>query len=72
MVEANEIGRRLAVLRGSEPREETAKAVGVSVSAISMYENGDRIPRDGIKVNFANHFGRSVQEIFFDEDCHIT
>ena len=47
-------------------REEVAKAIGISVSAISMYENGERIPRDSIKIKLAAYFNKSVQEIFFD------
>lgn len=70
MLSAHEIGERLATLRGDTPRECVANAVGVSVSAISMYENGERIPRDAIKIKLAIFFGKSVQEIFFDEKCH--
>lgn len=61
-----EIAGRLVNLRGKMSREEVAKAVGVSVSAISMYENGERIPRDDIKIRIAKFYNRSVQEIFFD------
>ena len=71
VVEAKEIGRRLTMLRGSISREELANAIGISVSAVSMYENGERIPRDDIKIKIANFFKRSVQEIFFDNECHI-
>lgn len=67
MIEAKEIGKRLTTLRGKEKRESVAKAVGVTVSAISMYENGERIPRDSIKVKIAKYYQRSVQEIFFNE-----
>lgn len=63
---AKEIGKKLVELRGDRSREEVAVAVGVSVSAISMYENGERIPRDSIKVKFADLYKRTVQEIFFD------
>lgn len=63
---AKEIGERLVELRGNASRDEIANAVGVSVSAISMYENGERIPRDSIKVKFADLYKRTVQEIFFD------
>ena len=52
-------------------RETVADAVDISVSAISMYENGERIPRDIVKVKLASYYGRSVQEIFFDEKCHV-
>ena len=65
MLEAEEIGRRLRKLRGNASRENVADAVGISVSAISMYENGERIPRDVIKVELASYYRKSVQEIFF-------
>ena len=64
------VGERLQKLRGDKSREEVAKAIGVSVSAIAMYENGERIPRDSIKVKFAEYYDKSVQEIFFDQKCH--
>lgn len=71
MLDAKEIGERLIKLRGSIPRDTVAKAVGISVSAISMYENGKRIPRDAIKIKLADYYSKSVQEIFFDKICHI-
>ena len=70
MPSAKEIGIRLARLRGNIPRERFANDIGVSVSAISMYENGERIPRDAIKIKISEYFGRSVQEIFFEEKSH--
>lgn len=60
------IGERLLKLRGDKSREDVAQAVGVSVSAMSMYENGERIPRDRIKMRLADFYGQTVQEIFFD------
>lgn len=60
-----QIARRLVGLRGNRTREETAKAVGISVSALGMYETGRRIPQDEIKIRFARYFGVTVQEIFF-------
>lgn len=71
MVPAKEIGERLLKLRGERSREEVAKAIGVSLSAIAMYENGDRIPRDAIKIKIATFYKKSVQEIFFDAECRI-
>ena len=59
------IGKRLRDLRGNIPRAEAAKAIGVSVSALTMYENGQRIPRDQIKVKIAEYYHRTVGEIFF-------
>lgn len=65
------IAEKLVKLRGNKSREEVANAVGVSVSAISMYENGERIPRDDIKIKIAEYYQKSVQEIFFEPKCHI-
>ena len=63
---AKVIGDRLLKLRGDRSREDVAKAVGVSVSAMSMYENGERIPRDRIKMRLADFYNQTVQELFFD------
>ena len=49
-----EIGQRLRELRGETPRENVAKACNVSVSALSMYENGSRIPRDEMRARYDN------------------
>lgn len=59
------IGKRLAELRGTKTQEEVAKAVGISTSALSMYECGERIPRDSIKIALAKYYKKSVQSIFF-------
>ena len=59
------IGERLSKLRGKKSQETVAAAVGISVSALSMYESGQRIPRDDIKVKLALYFGVTVQELFF-------
>ena len=66
-MDAKIIGRRLYELRGDTPRDIMAKKLGISVSAISMYENGERIPRDAIKIKYAEICNTSVQEIFFNE-----
>lgn len=67
MLSGKEIGNKLRELRGGIPRSEVAKAVGISNSALQMYECGDRIPRDGIKVAIARYFGVSVGALFFGE-----
>lgn len=59
------IGERLRALRGEASADETAKAVGVSVSALFMYERGERVPRDEIKIKLAYHYGESVESIFY-------
>lgn len=61
------IAERLVYLRKKkkETQEEVAKAIKVSVSAITMYETAQRIPRDEIKMALAKHYGVSVKSIFF-------
>lgn len=48
-----------------ETQAEVAKSVGISASAYAMYETGERVPRDEVKVMIAKHFNRSVKGIFF-------
>ena len=62
----HEVGRRLVKLRGNKTQEQVAKAVGISVSALSSYECGERTPRDPIKIALARYYKRSVQSIFFN------
>lgn len=57
--------RRLRRDRG-ETQEELADALGVTTSSIGMYETGERIPRDEVKIKIAQHFNLSVGDIFFD------
>lgn len=59
------IAEKLIELRGTKTREEVAKALDLSLSAISMYENAERIPRDEIKVKIARYYNTTVEEIFF-------
>lgn len=64
------IAERLVKARGSRKREEVAAAVGVSLSAIAMYENGERIPRDETKIKLAKYYNTTVQKLFFSLKCH--
>ena len=60
------IGKKLVELRRDTPQECVARDVGISVSALSMYEQGNRIPRDEIKIKLAAYYRTTVQELFFD------
>lgn len=62
------IANRLISLRGQRSQEEVASAVGISSSALSMYENGERVPRDEIKVRLAEYYKTSVEQIFFSQN----
>ncbi len=64
-LDKKKIAQKLIFLRGNISREEVAIGVGISVSALQMYENGNRVPKDEIKIKIAEYYGKSVQEIFF-------
>ena len=59
------VAERLIKARGDKKREEVASAIGVSLSAIAMYENGERIPRDETKIKLAEFYYKTVPELFF-------
>lgn len=71
-MDRKEISTKLRALRGGRSREQVAKACGISVSALAMYELGERIPRDTIKIKLANYYNSSVTAIFFAEEEHRT
>ena len=60
------VAERLVAARGDRKREEVAAAVGVSLSAIAMYESGGRVPRDETKIKLAEYYHTTVQELFFN------
>ena len=60
------IGSTLRKLRGKKSRADVAMNVGISISALEMYEKGERVQRDEIKLHIAQFYGKSVQEIFFN------
>lgn len=64
-MDAKTIGQRLIKLRGDKTQEEVANAVNISVSALSMYERGERIPRDNIKIRIASYYKRPIHKIFY-------
>ena len=64
-------GEKLKELRGTKSQEEIAKEIGVTKSSWAMYERNERVPRDEVKIRIANHFHKSVQEIFFGCNEHI-
>ena len=68
-ISGERIGQRIQEMRIQKEMsmEQMAKTLGTSYSAISMYENGERIPRDEIKIKIAELFGVSVETIFFQK-----
>ena len=61
---------KLISLRGSKTQSEVAEGVGITVSALSNYEQGIRIPRDSIKKKIADYYGETVDYIFLDHIDH--
>lgn len=42
-----------------------AEKCDISVSAVQMYEMGQRVPRDQVKVKIAEVLDKPVQDLFF-------
>ncbi len=64
-MDSEKIAQTLVKLRGARPRAEVAIALGISVSALGMYETGARIPRDETKRKIAQYYEKTVEEIFY-------
>lgn len=56
---------KLVLLRGKKSRSEVAEKLKISKSALAMYETGQRVPRDEVKIALAQFYGKTVEEIFF-------
>ena len=64
-MDKKKIGQLLIELRGEVSREKVSSEIGISISALQMYENGQRIPKDEIKIRIADYYKKSVGDIFF-------
>lgn len=58
-------GEKMRKMRGDRSQQSVADAVGITKSALSMYERDERRPRDEVKIRLADFFGVSVAELFF-------
>ena len=70
-MDAKIIGSQLRELRGTKSVADVAKILDISPSTWSMYENGERIPRDNIKLRICQYFHKPML-IFFTESTHET
>jgi transcriptional regulator with XRE-family HTH domain len=66
-VNAVAIGEKLKKLRGDVTQRKVANDVDISVSALSMYETGKRIPRDEVKLRLSEYYGVSIEKLFFTQ-----
>lgn len=55
----------LRALRGEKSQARIADEIGITKSSWAMYERGERVPRDEVKIRIAEYAGKSVQEIFY-------
>ena len=66
------IGEKLRELRGDKTLAKVAEDLGITISALSNYENDIRTPRDAMKIKIAEYYKKSVQSIFFAKEVHST
>lgn len=59
------IGEKLVYLRGNRTQNEVARELGISISALSMYETNRRVPRDEIKVRISRYYDVNICDLFY-------
>lgn len=62
-----DLGTKLKEARGEIPRAKVCEDIGISLSTLTMYELGQRIPRDEIKKRLAKYYNTSVEALFYAE-----
>lgn len=63
-------GAKLKQLRGEKTQQEAAEGIGITKSALAMYERDERVPRDEVKIRIADYYGVSVMFLFFNGAEH--
>lgn len=68
-MDSKKIGATLVELRNKKgvSAVEAAKELAITPQALWMYENGERIPRDDIKIRISKYYKKSIISIFFTE-----
>ena len=71
-MDMKQIGATLRMLRDQKGVSvvTAAKGLDVSVSSLSCYEHGTRIPRDKVKIRIAEYYGQPLTSIFYAENVH--
>ena len=67
-VDPKVLGKRLRELRGIRTRTGVAKALGISYSALSFYEDGERFPSEQTQHRIASYYGVSEDDLFYTID----
>lgn len=63
----SDYAKKLRELRGEKTIKKVSDDLGILPSTLSNYESGYRVPRDETKRLLADYYGKTVQEIFFDQ-----
>ena len=58
------MAKDLRELRGTRSADEVARALGIGAAALIAYENGERFPRDEVKVRIAHYYDLPVDALF--------
>lgn len=61
-------GMKLRALRQKlkKTQKQVADEIGITKSALAMYERDERAPRDEVKVRIAAYYGETIQSLFFN------
>lgn len=59
-------------LDAQQTQENVAESLGISQQAYQMIETGKRQPKMALAKKIADHFGKTVDEIFFSENNNVT
>ncbi|MFX4303052.1 helix-turn-helix transcriptional regulator [Alicyclobacillus tolerans] len=64
--------KQLFELRGQMSRSQVAKAIGITTQMLGMIERGQRSPSLALAKKISDFYGRSVDELFFEDDRHVS
>ena len=67
-----EINLTMKRLRGDKSQKKVAEELEIPVSTYAMIELGNRFPRPELQLKLANYFGLTVDELFFNQNVHIS
>lgn len=70
IIDTKKMAEKLKLLRGKKTQKEVCSDVGITPSALAMYETGERVPRDEIKVVLAQYYHVTIDELFFNLKVH--
>ena len=71
-IDVKKMAEKLVELRGEKTQAKVAGDLNISVSALSMYEAGERVPRDQVKIRLADYYNEAIENIFFIRKVHET